>query len=83
MVNARLWFSTAYFLLIDPICFAVLAPFFGGGNVGAAATVGWSRRYCWLDSGHLTRFKLRPLPSYISPQSTNVVGEILIYPMGR
>lgn len=43
LLNAGLWFATAYFLLIDPLYFAVLAPFFGGGDVAAAAAVGWPR----------------------------------------
>jgi hypothetical protein len=32
-----LWFATAYFLVVDPLYFAVLAPFIGGGDVAAAA----------------------------------------------
>jgi len=43
MLNAGMWFATAYFLVVDPLYFAVLAPFFGGGDVGAAAAVGWPR----------------------------------------
>jgi hypothetical protein len=40
-LNAQLWFVGVYFLLIDPLYFAVLSiPF--GGDVGAVAAVGWS-----------------------------------------
>jgi hypothetical protein len=43
MLNATLWFATVYFLLADPVYLSVLAPFFGGGDVGAVAAVGWPR----------------------------------------
>ena len=40
-LNAALWFATAYFLLVDPLYLALLAPFFGGGDAGAVEAVGW------------------------------------------
>ncbi len=43
LLNAGLWFATAYFLLVDPLYFGLLSPFFGGGDVGAVAAVGWPR----------------------------------------
>jgi hypothetical protein len=43
LLNAGLWFATAYFLIVDPLYFALLSPFFGGGDVAAAAAVGWPR----------------------------------------
>ena len=44
VLNAGLWFATAYFLIVDPLYFAVLAPLVGGGgDVAAAAAVGWPR----------------------------------------
>jgi hypothetical protein len=42
-LNAGLWFATVYFLLVDPLYFALLSLFFGGGDAGAAAAVGWPR----------------------------------------
>lgn len=43
LLNAGLWFATAYFLVVDPLYFAVLSLFFGGGDVAAAEAVGWPR----------------------------------------
>lgn len=43
ILNAGLWFATAFFLLIDPFYFAVLSHFFGGSDVDAVAAVGWPR----------------------------------------
>ena len=37
LLNAGLWFSMAYFLVVDPLYFAVLSSFFGGGDVAALA----------------------------------------------
>ena len=45
MLNAGLWFATAYFLLVDPLYYAILSPFFGGGDIAAAEAMGWPR---WL-----------------------------------
>ncbi|MBN1135618.1 MAG: hypothetical protein JXM73_03490 [Anaerolineae bacterium] len=43
LINAGLWFATAYFLIVDPLYLAVLSPLFGGGDAAAAAAVGWPR----------------------------------------
>lgn len=43
LLNAGLWFATAYFLLVDPLYFGILSFFFGGGDVGAVAAVDWPR----------------------------------------
>jgi len=51
MVNAGLWFATAYFLLIDPLYFAVISPFVGGSDVAAADAVGWPRWPVHLAAG--------------------------------
>jgi len=51
MLNAGLWFATAYFLVVDPFYYAVLAPFFGAGDVGAADAVGWPRWPVHLTAG--------------------------------
>lgn len=51
MLNAGLWFATAYFLLVDPFYFAILSPFFGGGDVAAADAVGWPRWPVHLAAG--------------------------------
>ena len=50
-LNAGLWFATAYFLVVDPLYLAVLAPFVGGGDVAAAAAVGWPRWPIHLAAG--------------------------------
>ena len=59
LLNAGLWFATAYFLLVDPLYFAVLAPFVGGGDVGATAIVGWPRWPVHVAAGLLLLFNLR------------------------
>lgn len=84
ILNAGLWFATVYFLIVDPLYFAVLAPFFGGGDVAAAAAVGWPRWPIHVLGGLVTAFnaylvyKLRQeakgqpelyLPAQPSPQT--------------
>ena len=59
LLNAGLWFATAYFLLVDPLYFALLAPFFGGGDVAAAAIVGWPRWPVHVAAGLVLLFNLR------------------------
>lgn len=59
LLNAGLWFATAYFLLVDPLYFAVLAPFFGGGDVAATAAVGWPRWPVHAVAGLVMVFNLR------------------------
>ena len=59
LFNAGMWFATAYFLIIDPLYFAVLAPFFGGGDVAAAAAVGWPRWPVHVLAGFVLLFNLR------------------------
>jgi len=58
LLNAGLWFATVYFLVVDTLYFAVLAPFFGGGDVGAAAAVGWPRWPVHLVAGLVLLFNL-------------------------
>jgi len=58
-LNAGMWFATAYFLIIDPLYFAILAPFFGGGDVAAAAAVGWPRWPVHVLAGLVLLFNLR------------------------
>ena len=59
LLNTGLWFATVYFLVVDPLYFAVLSPFFGGGDVAAAAAVGWSRWPVHLLAGLVLLFNLR------------------------
>jgi len=59
LLNAGLWFATVYFLLVDPLYFAVLAPFAGGGDVAASAAVGWPRWLVHLVAGLVLVFNLR------------------------
>jgi len=60
LLNAGLWFATVYFLVVDPLYFAVIAPFVGGGgDVGAAAAVGWPRWPVHLVAGLVLLFNLR------------------------
>ena len=59
LLNVGLWFATAYFLVVDPLYFAVLAPFVGGGDVAAAAAVGWSRWPVHVVAGLVLLFNLR------------------------
>ncbi len=56
LLNAGLWFATAYFLLVDPLYSAVLAPLFGGGDVAAVAAVGWPRWPVHLFAGLVLAF---------------------------
>lgn len=57
-LNAILWFATAFFLIVDPLYFAILAPLFGGGDVAAAAAVGWPRWPVQLMAGVVLIFNL-------------------------
>ena len=59
LLNTGLWFATVYFLVVDPLYFAVLSPFFGGGDVAAAAAVGWPRWPVHLLAGLVLLFNLR------------------------
>jgi len=59
VLNAGLWFATVYFLVVDPLYFAVLSPLFGGGDVAAAAAVGWPRWPVHLLAGLVLLFNLR------------------------
>lgn len=59
LINAGLWFATVYFLVGDPLYLAVLAPFFGGGDVAAAAAVGWPRWPVHMLSGLVLLLNLR------------------------
>jgi hypothetical protein len=59
LLNAGLWFSMAYFLVVDPLYFAVLSSFFGGGDVSAVAAVGWPRWPVHALAGIVLLFNLR------------------------
>jgi hypothetical protein len=59
LLNAGLWFATAYFLLVAPLYFAVLSPFFGGGDVAATAIVGWPRWPVHVTAALVLPFNLR------------------------
>jgi hypothetical protein len=59
LLNAGLWFSMAYFLVVDPLYFAVLSSFFGGGDVAAVAAVGWPRWPVHALAGIVLLFNLR------------------------
>lgn len=59
LLNAGLWFATVYFLVVDPLYFAALSPFFGGGDVAAAAAVGWPRWPVHVLAGLVLLFNLR------------------------
>ncbi|MFO7743745.1 MAG: hypothetical protein R6X31_15710, partial [Anaerolineae bacterium] len=59
LLNALLWFATAYFLLVDALYFALLSPFFGGGDVAAVAAVGWPRWPVHVVSGLVLLFNVR------------------------
>jgi hypothetical protein len=59
LLNVGLWFATVYFLVVDPLYFAALSPFFGGGDVAAAAAVGWPRWPVHVLAGLVLLFNLR------------------------
>ena len=59
LLNAGLWFATAYFLIVDPLYFALLSPFFGGGDVAAAAALGWPRWPVQVAAGLVLLVNLR------------------------
>jgi hypothetical protein len=59
LLNVGLWFATAYFLVVDPLYLTVLSPFFGGGDVAAAAAVGWPRWPVHVLAGLVLLFNLR------------------------
>jgi len=59
LLNAGFWFATVYFLVVDPLYFAVLAPLVGGGDVGAAAAVGWPRWPVHVSAGLVLLVNLR------------------------
>jgi len=58
LMNAGLWFATAYFLIGDPLYFGLLAPFFGGGDVKAVEVVGWPLWPVQLLAGIVLLFNL-------------------------
>jgi len=59
LLNVGFWFATVYFLLVDPLYFALLSPFFGGGDVAAAAAIGWPRWPVHLAALSVLLFNLR------------------------
>ena len=47
-----------HFLVVDPLYLTVLSPFFGGGDVAAAAAVGWPRWPVHVLAGLVLLFNL-------------------------